>query len=137
MLDFCPGAQRSSQLTARIDGIDRNFLSGNTRLPLLARRCSPFPSRLGAMQVCGGLALAHTNYSNVCLGIVTHFGSSSTGPGTLAPRVGWGGVQNPSYVLQQVSNYLDLLDVYYNDIDEGNRAHAGPCCLISTLHPRG
>ena len=32
MLDFRPGLKRSPQLTARIDGIDRDFLFGNKRL---------------------------------------------------------------------------------------------------------
>jgi hypothetical protein len=36
MLDFRPGAKRACQLTARIDGIDRDFLFGNARPPLLA-----------------------------------------------------------------------------------------------------
>ena len=31
MLDFRSGVKRSSQLTARIDGIDRDFLFGNAR----------------------------------------------------------------------------------------------------------
>ena len=87
--------------------------------------------------MCRGLALVYTNYYNVYLGIVTHFGSFGMGPGTLAPRVGWGGVQKPSYVLQQVSNYLDLLDVYFTDIDEGNRAHAGPFYPIFDPPPKG
>jgi hypothetical protein len=36
MLDFRPGAKRACQLTAQIDGIDRDFLFGNARPPLLA-----------------------------------------------------------------------------------------------------
>ena len=75
---------------AEIDGIDRGFLFGNTRFPLLLLGCSPFPSRLGITKVREGLALVHTNYSIAFLGIETHFGSPGSSPGTLAP--GWGRV---------------------------------------------
>ena len=85
----------------------------------------PFPSRLGASQVRRGLSLGYTDHYSVYSGIVTHFGLSGTGPGTLTPRVGWGGAQNPSCVLLQVSNCLDLLDIYSNDVNEGNQDHVG------------
>jgi len=61
MLNFRPWAKRACQLTARIDGIDGDFLFGNGRHPPLARECSPFPSCLGTTQVCEGLALAQAN----------------------------------------------------------------------------
>ena len=38
MPNFCPEEKRASQPTARIDGIDGNFLFGNTRLYLLTFR---------------------------------------------------------------------------------------------------
>ena len=72
-----------------------------------------------------GLALVHTNRSNVFLGIETHFGSSGASPGTLSPWVGLGGVENPLYVLRQVSNNLALLYVHFSEVNEGNRAYAG------------
>jgi hypothetical protein len=93
MLNSCPGMKRASQPTARIDGIDRDFLFWN---PCSHAGCSPFPSRLGVTQVCEGLALVYTNNFNVYLGFVTNFGSPGTGPGILAP--GWGrvGYKTPS-----------------------------------------
>ena len=39
--------------------------------------------------------------------------------------MGQGGVENPFYDLRQVSNYLDLLDVCFSDLNEGNQADAG------------
>jgi len=46
MLDFRPEEKRACQLTARIDGIDRDFLFGNAQLPLLAPGLAcPFRSR--------------------------------------------------------------------------------------------
>jgi len=80
------------QLTARIDGIDRDFLFGTRAVPGLAPGCSPFPSRLGATQVSRGLALRYTNYYNVYLGFDTAFVLSGASPVTLTPR---GGGRNP------------------------------------------
>jgi len=71
-----------------------------------------------------GLALARTNYSNAYLGIETNLWSSGSGPGTLAPRVGWGGVQNLFHIMLQVSTALDLLDICFNDVKGCNRVHA-------------
>ena len=110
---------------AEIDGIDRGLLFGNTRLPLLLLGRSPFPSRSRTTKVREGLALVYTNYSIVFLGIETHFRSPGSSPGTLVPRVGQGGVENPFYDLRQVSNCLDPLDVHFSDQNEVNRAHAG------------
>ena len=42
------------------------------------------------------------------------------------PRVGQGWVQNPSFTLPQVSNCLDLLHIYFNDIGDIYWAHLGP-----------
>jgi len=39
-------------------------------------------------------------------------------------------VQIRSCVLLQVSTYLDTLDVYYTDLNEGNRAYVGQFCAI-------
>ena len=64
------------------------------------------------------------------LGFKTIFRSSGSSPGTLAPQVGRGGVQNPFYVPQQVSEGLDLLGVHPTDLNEGMRAHAGPFYAI-------
>jgi len=85
MLDFLTG---QCQLTARIDGIDRDFLFGNVRLPLFARGCRHSPSCFGVIQVSEGLALIINNYSDIYLGFLTFFRSPGTVPGTLASRVG-------------------------------------------------
>ena len=53
MLDFRPGVNRSSRLTAQIDGIDRDFLFGNIRLPLLARGAAPSPRVWGPYRCVG------------------------------------------------------------------------------------
>ena len=39
-------------------------------------------------------------------------------------------MQIRSCILLQVSTYLDTLDVYYTDLNEGNRAHVGQFCAI-------
>ena len=105
--------------------IGTSFL-GRRGLPCSHAGYGLFPLRLEVTQVSEGLALVNANYYNVYLGFVTHFGSPGTSPGILAPWVGQGGAQIPFYVLRQVSNYLDLLDVHSTDIFEGNRAHVGP-----------
>ena len=51
--------------------------------------------------------------------------------------MGQGGVENPFYDLRQVSNCLDLLDVHFSDLNEGNRVNAGSFYAVSTLHSRG
>ena len=87
-LTFALGQSEHRQLTARIDGIDRAFLVWNVRLPCSRPGCSPSPSHLGATRVSGGLALLHTNYSDVYLCFETILAPSSTCPDTLPP--GWG-----------------------------------------------
>ena len=47
MLDFCPGMKRTSQLIARIDGIDRDFLFGKARPPQLGCRVQALPLTFG------------------------------------------------------------------------------------------
>ena len=91
------------QSTTRIDGIDRDFLFGNTRPPCSHSGCNPFPSRLGTTQVRQGLALVYTNYYIVYLGFKTPLGLPSMSLGALTSRVGQGGVQIPSPVLLHVS----------------------------------
>ena len=72
-------------------GIATSFLG--TRGFLAARlQHGAFPSRLGTLQVSRALALIHTNYPMIYLGYETKFGSPGTGPDTLAPWVGQGGV---------------------------------------------
>jgi hypothetical protein len=48
ILGFCSGTKRACQLTARIDGIDRNSLFGNARSPCSRSGCSPSPRVLGS-----------------------------------------------------------------------------------------
>ena len=73
-LDFRPGVKRSSQLTSRIDGIDRDFLFWNVRagaaLPLV------FGGHTGVWR----LSLRDTNYYNVYLGTGTNSGLSGVPP---------------------------------------------------------
>ena len=78
-------------LTVRIDGIDRNFLFGNVRLPLFVRGCRYFPSCFGVIQVSEGLALIITNYSDISrvfdlFSVTRH----STGYPRLPGGLGWG-----------------------------------------------
>ena len=47
VLNSCPGMKRASQLTARIDGIDRDFLFWKARPPLLACRVQALPLTFG------------------------------------------------------------------------------------------
>jgi hypothetical protein len=123
MHDFRPGAKRACQLTAQIDGIDRDFLFGNARPPLPSHPgCSSFPSYLGATQVGRGLAPVYINYFIVYLGFETIFGSPGTSPGTLTSWVGvWGEI--PLYVFLQVSIRLYLLVINTIDVNKGNWAH--------------
>ena len=65
--------------------------------------------------------------------IETNFGSPGSSPGTRAPRVGQGGVENPFYDLRQASNCLDLLDDHFSDLNEGNRVNADS--LYAVLDP--
>ena len=88
MLNFCPGGKQASQLTARIDGIDRTFLFGNGAASGVRPRCSPFPSCLGATQVSWGLALLLIYYSNMYLKFKTTPGSFGESLATLAPGFG-------------------------------------------------
>ena len=105
MLNFCPGGKRASQLTARIDGIDRTFLFGNGAASGVRPRCSPFPSCLGAAQVSWGLALLLIYYSNIYLEFKTTPGSFGESLATLTPGFG---VKNLLLRVLQVSSYLDL-----------------------------
>jgi len=89
MLDFRPGGKRACQLTRGFDGIDRDFLFGNARHPVLAPGCTPFPSRLGGTQVGWGLSPVGNNHSIVYLGFDTSLVSPGTSPVTLALG-GWG-----------------------------------------------
>ena len=77
------------QSAAWIDGIDRDFLFGNTRPPLLVCGLTPSPSQFGTTRVNWGLALVNINYSMVYLGFVTTLGSFGECLVTLTPR--WGG----------------------------------------------
>ena len=88
MLNFCPGGKQASQLTARIDGIDRTFLFGNGAASGVHPRCSPFPSCLGATQVIWGLALLLIYYSNMYLKFKTTPRSFGEGLATLTPGLG-------------------------------------------------
>jgi hypothetical protein len=85
---FALGLSLHCQLTARIDGIDRDFLFGNARFPSSRLGCSPFPSRLGTLQVSRALALIHTNYYVMYLGSGTNFRSPSISTDTLTSWVG-------------------------------------------------
>ena len=72
---------------------------GTRNFPSSPPGCSTFPSRLGALQVSGALALVHANYFIMYLGLGTHFGSPGTSLGTLASWVGRGGAQIPLRML--------------------------------------
>src|ERR1700684_4721704 len=77
---FALGSSLHCQLTARIDGIDRDFLFGDARFSQLTPGCSPFPSCLGPLQVIMALTLIHTNYYVMYLGSGTNFWSPSISP---------------------------------------------------------
>ena len=47
MLNFRPGGRRASQLTVRIDGIDRTFLFGNGVLSRVCPGMQPLPLVFG------------------------------------------------------------------------------------------
>ena len=81
-----------------------------------------------------GLSLSTIYYSNIYLGFKTTPGSFGEGLGILTP--GWG-AENPSMHVLQVSNCLDLLDSYFTDIDEVERAHPGLLDVISDPLLRG
>jgi len=61
------------------------------------------------------------------LGVEVTPGAFNEGPVTLTP--GWG-VEIPSLCVPQVSNQLDLLYIYFNDISEGERDLPGLFCAI-------
>lgn len=46
---YALGLNRHCQLTARIDGIDRDFLFGNARFPQVAPGVQPLPLAFGAL----------------------------------------------------------------------------------------
>ena len=79
---FAPRRNEPCQLTAGVDGIDRDFLSRNARLPCSRLGVQPPPSYSGTIQVSRALALLYINYSDIYLGFETIFGSPGTSPGT-------------------------------------------------------
>ena len=90
---FALGESEHASSPARIDGIDRAFLFGNARHPVLALGCTPSTMRSGVTQVSWGLPQVGTNYSTIYLGFDTTLVSSGASPVTLAP--GDGGVNPP------------------------------------------
>ena len=76
------------QLTARVDGIDRAFLFGNTRLSLLAPGLAHSHSCLGTLQVSRGLALFYNWTIDLYLGPDTTLVLSGASPVTLIRVVG-------------------------------------------------
>ena len=117
MLYFHPEAERASQPTARIDGIDRAFLFGNAWSSGPRQGCTPFSSRLEDIRVSRGLALLYILSTNIYLGVKATPGSYDEGTITLTP--GWR-IEIPSLCVLRVSAYLDDLGVYCTDICEGN-----------------
>ena len=113
------------QSAAWIDGIDRDFLFGNTRPPLLVCGLTPSPLQLGTTQVNWGLALVYINYYIVYLGFVTTLGLFGERLVTLAPGVGQGGVHIPSLLVLQVSNDLAFQYIYSTDVGKVDYAYLG------------
>ena len=108
MLNFRPGGKPSTPAHPRIDRIDRAFLFGNARHPVLAPGCTPFPSHLGGTQVSWGLALLGYNHFIVYLGFDTTLVSSGAGPVTLTP--GGGGMN--SLIVRPTGKYLFRYSIY-------------------------
>jgi hypothetical protein len=121
------------RLTARVD---RYFLFGNAMFLLLAPGCSSFPSRLGTAQVSRCPALVYINHLLVRLGSMTHLGSSGISPGTLSPWVG-GGMEMPYYVVLQVSNHLDLLNISSAHVGDPEGVYVSPVHMVFDSPPGG
>jgi len=123
------GRKRASSSPAWIDGIDRAFLFGNARHPVLALGCTPSTTRSGATQVSWDLPQVGTNYSTIYLGSDTKMVSPGASPVTLTP--GGGGVEICLLHALQVITCLQTLYICFTDIPEVERAHPGPFCAIS------
>ena len=79
---FSQAESEHSQLIARIDGIDGNFLFGNSAATGLALGPSPFLLHLGGTNVSQGLALLYIMSNNMYLGFDTSLVSSGASPVT-------------------------------------------------------
>ena len=76
---------------ARLMGLIATSFSGTRCSPARARAAARSPSRFGALQASGTLALVGTDYSAIFLGLETPPGSPGASPVTLPPGgTGWG-----------------------------------------------